>query len=871
MMKRLLSALSALFPLLLSAQTIKVEAPNLVAADEMFNVKFSIEGEKKVTDFSWSPTSDFQLVYGPQKGSSSSMSFINGKMTSSVTKTFTYVLSPKSTGKFTFPAASATVDGAAVHSSPFSVEVVSNGAAQPSSSSPAAGQSGQPDTRPETASPNANTFLRLYCNRTRVVVGEPITVTLKLYTRESVSGFDDAKLPTFNGFWSQDTTPQGDVHFSRENLGNMIYDAAVLKSYVIIPQRSGDITIEPAELVCLVTQRVSSGGNSIFDGFFDDYTTVRRRVSTGAQKIHVSALPAGAPESFGGGVGKFSMKVKMSKDSLLTHEAASIVVTVSGKGNLSLLEAPKVSFPPDVEVYDVKATSSLDKGSGGLSGSRSWEYPFIPRSHGDFGMEPVRYSYYDVSAGKYVTLESQPLDFHVAKGNASDSAAPTVDGVISNVTRRGVKNLGEDVRFIFTKDPVLKPSDKFFLGSGLFWGLAALLAALCVSLFLTCRKLAARAADVAGAKTRKATKMALRRLKLAQSFLQKNLSTAFYEELHKALLGFISDKMNMPASDLSREGISTALSDGGVSEEVAGMFLSVLDACEFARYAPASGHEEMTAHYEKAVASISAIDSVMKGRKTIPSAGTAVLALLLALAPQAFAAERADSLWAAGNKAYTEGRWAEASAAWDGILEEGLQSPQLFYNIGNARFKDGDIPGAILFYERALKSDPSFADARYNLEVASSRIIDDIEPVPEFIFRTWVKKTGYLLDSDGWAWLFLAFLALAGGLVLLFLLSSSKAARQTGFFSGIAVLLLAFGALGFSISQKNAARRQDAGIVMNPVVSVKSSPSAESSTDLFVIHEGTRVGLLDSVGGWTEISLADGRRGWLRSDSFEVI
>ena len=274
-----------------------------------------------------------------------------------------------------------------------------------------------------------------------MVIGEPVIATVKLYQRTNISGFESASFPSFNGFWSQELEAPTNIEFQRETYDGQIYNAAVLRKFLLIPQRQGQITIDPAELVCLISVRVSSGGNSIFDGFFDDYRTVRKKVQTKPVTVNVAALPAGAPASFGGGVGEFTISAAVSKDSLKTHEAATLVVTVAGKGNVSLLEAPKVSFPPDMEVYDTKVASNI--APGGISGTRKYEYPFIPRSYGDFVIEPIKYSYYDVNQKKYVTLQTDPIDLKVLKGNETESSGPMM---VPGIGQKDVKDLDTDIR-----------------------------------------------------------------------------------------------------------------------------------------------------------------------------------------------------------------------------------------------------------------------------------------------------------------------------------------------------------------------------------------------------------------------------------------
>lgn len=872
-MKRLTAILTALaFAFSAFAQTsLKVQAPNLVALDEQFNVTFVISGENAPSSFDWTPSDDFQLVWGPQKGTSTSLSIINGQRTKTSQTTYTYVLLPRKTGKFQLPSATAVVKGESVVSGRHGIEVVSNGAARPGQQSSQGQQSGRQAGSPQSATGSVGSddiFLRLSLSKSKAVVGETITATLKLYQRVNIAGFEDARFPSFNGFWSQEVMAPTNIEFKRENVGDVIYNSAVLRSWTLIPQQAGEIRIDPAELVCLVNVRAPhSGTGSIFDSFFqDDYQTVRRRVSSQAYTVHVTPVPSGAPASFGGGVGTFRMDASLSRDSLKTHDAASITVTVSGKGNVALLEAPKVDFPPDFEVYDVKVTETAT--------SKTFEYPFIPRSHGDFVLGPVEYSYYDVQAGRYVTLKSAEMPVSVSRG-AELGAQESTGQLVAGTTRKDVKSLGSDIRYIAGAVPALRRSGVMFAGSGLFWILTVLLAAIACALYFILQKITARRADVALSRKRSATKMARRRLALAGDYLGRNLYSAFYEELHKALLGYVSDKLGMDATDMSKDNILCRLIEKGVPEGVASDFISLLDACEFARYSPDAGHDAMNSHYESAVSVISAMDESMnKYRKPSSAAAAAVVLVAIAAFPATLSAassDAADSLWNAAVQAYTEGRWADALQDWEAVSELGFEASELQYNIGNAHYRNGGLAESIIAYERALKLDPSNKDARFNLEFANSQIQDKIETVPEFFLKTWLRDARRVLSTDMWAVVFLLLFAAALGMALLFLLGSSTGMRKTGFFVSVVLLVCSICALSFSLAGRNDAGSADEAIVVRAVSSVKSSPARESAVDLFVLHEGTKVRILDNVGDWSNIELSDGRQGWMRNSELGVI
>ncbi len=860
---------------------IRVEVHNIVELSERFNVVFVVEGDHSPSDFQWEAGEDFNVIWGPQRGTSSSIQIINGKTTRSSQTSYTYILQARRTGTFTLAPATAKVRGDEIRSRAVSIQVVDDASSTARRGSPPVTSATPPSrTRPQGSThgnrtapadnADADIFMRLSLSRSSVVVGEPVTATLKIYHRANLVGFENARFPSFKGFWSQETEAPTNIEFQREQVGETVYNSAVMRRWVIIPQKSGDQTIDAAEIVCLVNQQRRSTGNSIFDVFFgNNYLTLRQRVSTAPVTLHVSALPGGAPASFSGGVGEYTVSAQLSKGTINTHDAASLTITVSGKGNVALLEAPKVKFPPDFEVYDIKTSVNTDK--SGTSGSKTFEIPFIPRSPGEFNIGPVEYGYYDVKQRRYHTALTDTLRLNVLRSAQAGSSSQD-SGSTLVVDRKGVRTLGDDIRFIRTKTSLGAPAG-FFTGQAWYWILAALMVLAAAGTWLGCRKMAARRQDVAGTRKRKATREALKRLAQAREFLQKNLYTAFYEELHRSLLGFVGDKLSMDMAEQNKENISAALMSRGVPEETAAGFVGLLDACEFARYSPDAGHDAMQTHYEQAVSLITSIDSSMK-KSSVSGASASALAVLLLLLP--FAAQAAgtsypDSLWHAGVEAYSAGDYTTAAANWEGIVDTGLMSRELYFNLGNAYFKTGEMGPAILWYERALRLDPSDTDVRHNLEYARTLTQDRIDEVPEFFLKSWRRSACYLLPANVWAILGLALLAGTLALVLLFLLGSTSGRRRLGFFGGIVLLLLTLVAWDFSRTQREEAQRQDMAVVMRPVSSVKSSPSENSAKDLFILHEGTRVRILDNVSGYANIELADGRQGWIPSGDIEVI
>ena len=863
MIRKLLAflAFAAISAVAFAQPEIRIQATNLVGVNEQFNITFVISGEDIPSGCEWEPGEDFQLVYGPSRQVSSSTTIVYGKRTKTTQTSYTYILMPKKTGNFSLPAAKITINGKVYTSGIPQIEVVKD-------DRPAEQQGGgSPETG--TIAPD-DLFMTLTLSKRSAVVGERLTATLKLYQRVNIAGFENAKFPDFHGFWSQESPARQNIEFQRESVDDKIYNSAVLSSWTIIPQQEGTLTIDPAELVCLVNVRAPSiSTGSIFDSFFqDDYRTIRQRVVSEPVSVRVSPLPQGAPASFNGAVGSFSMSAALTRDSLATHEAASLKVSVTGTGNIALLEAPALEFPPDFELYDIKSTD--------LPSGREFEYPFIPRSHGDFTIGPVEFSYYDVSSRRYVTLKSEPLGIRVVRSGESEPAASAGGAAaVPGVDRRNVKDLGSDIRYIAVTVPAMAASGSFFIGSGAFWLVTVLLFVLAAGAYAAITGLRRRRADVAGLKTRKATKMARKRLAEAGVFLKKNLYTAFYEELHRALLGYVSDKLNLDAAELSKDNIASRLAGAGVPEGTVSEYISLLDACEYARYSPDAGVETMSANYENAVKVISEIDASMgRKHKTAASAGTLAALLLLLFPFAAGAADNtpaSDSLWNAGVQHYASGNWDEAVLCWNGILDAGLESEQLYYNLGNAYFKDGDLPNAILNYERALKRNPSYSDARFNLEFANSMIQDNIEAVPDFFLSVWFSSLASAMSSNSWTAAALVALALCLAMAVMFFAGESGGVRKTGFICAIVALIISVACFCFAAGQRAAYFDTDEAIVMSPVSVVKSAPSADSAKDLFVLHEGTKLKVLETVGQWRNIELSDGRQGWMQSSDLELI
>ena len=587
----LLCALSA------SAQnSFTVDAPAVVSTDEIFRVVFTATYEGgKVSDFTPPSFEGLEVLAGPISSTSTSFQSINGQSSTTHAHSYTYTVRAVQEGKVTLAPASVKIGKETYRTESRTIEAVKGEV--PDQGSAASGSQRQ--------SAGEDLMLRMTVNKTRAVVGEPVIVTLKLYVQTSaISGFEDVRFPTFDGFWSQEIDAPQNIQFVRENYNGKIYNAALLRRYMLLPQQTGALTIDPSELVCLLqVQAESSGPRSIFDDFFSSYQTIRKRVTSDPVTVNVSALPAGAPASFTGGVGTFRMSAGFNSDSVSAHEATSLKVEISGIGNINLVEAPKVQLPADFESYDVRKTDDITTGASGSTGTLTFEYPFIPRAPGVFEIEPVEFTYYDIEAGRYRTLSSGPLRLNVGEGTSTDAAV-----IPSGVSKRSVESLGEDIRFISTV-PHLKKAGRMMVSSPAMLIIPIVIVLATAAVWVILSRSIARRSDIAGTRNRKALKVARARLKNASAFLKQGLYSAFYEELHKALHGYISDKLMLPVADLTRERIGEELRSRGKDEALIQELSDILDACEYARYAPASGSEAMEKHYQQAVKVISEIES----------------------------------------------------------------------------------------------------------------------------------------------------------------------------------------------------------------------------------------------------------------------
>ncbi len=572
---------------------------NRVAVGETFQVQFSLNGNG--SNFKAPALNDFDVYSGPNQ--STSMSIINGAMSQSVT--LSYILAAKKEGKFTIGSASVIVNGnSSLQSNALVIEVV-KGAAN------AQNQGSQNPSTTTNENVGDNLFVKTIVSKTKAYLGEQISVTHKVYTRYQLRGFQDIKFPDYTGFWAQDVPNNGQqIQVSNENIDGVNYQVAELKHTYLFAQRTGKLQIEPMNVAVVVRKQSSKKPRDVFEQFFGGgYEDASYNVKSKAITIDIQALPeANKPSNFSGAVGEYSFKAQLNKDKIKANDAVNISVTLTGKGNLKLVDPIKINFPEDFETYDPKIKENIVIGANGVSGTKTLDYLIIPRHEGDYKIDQINFNYFDPEKKEYITLPSPDFNLHVEKGDANSSSA----SVFNSRNKEDVKVLGNDIRYIKTKAIVFKPKDTYFFGTPLFYfGLTTPLILFLIFLFYR-KKNQEINKDVVAVKSRKATKMAKKRLSLAEQHLKLNNKEKFYVEIFSALYGYISDKLNLPVADLSKEHIAEKLLMKNVSSNTINQLTSILSNCEYAQYAPSSVSGDLNNIYSNTVELITKIENEIK-------------------------------------------------------------------------------------------------------------------------------------------------------------------------------------------------------------------------------------------------------------------
>ena len=845
----------------LNAQTLTGSAPAHVAVGEQFRLTYTVNTQD-VSEFRAGNIPDeLEVLIGPNRSMQSSYQMINGHTSSSSSITYTYIVAATANGTFTIPPAHVVVNGKSIASNPLTIKV--SGSTQGRNGSSRQQDEGGEMRDAGSQISGSDLFIKVSANKKRVYEQEPILLTYKVYTLVQLTQLR-GDMPDLKSFYSQEVDLPQQKSFSMESVNGRPYRTCTWSQYVMFPQMTGKLQIPSITFEGIVIQQ--NRNVDPFEAFFNGgsgYVEVKKKIVAPGLEVEVDPLPQ-RPAGFSGGVGQFTISAQLDKKETRANDPVSMRLVISGMGNLKLVKQPEIKLPKDFDKYEAKVTDKTKLTSNGIEGSMIYDILIVPRHQGSYEIPPVELTYFDTMAKAYKTIKTDSMTLEVAKGSGA--------GKVNDFTEQDVQELNKDIRHIKTGDVRQHGVENFFFGSTAYWVSLIVLLVVFISLFIIFRQRAIDNANVTKMRGKKANKVATKRLKNAAKLMAVGKASEFYDETLRALWGYVGDKLNMSVEQLARENISQRLTERQVDDETIGMFIGALDECEFERYAPGDPKGNMNKVYEKAMTAIEKIEEAMKRKgkeRSNKEMKSFLLLIALLLSPQLLTPANAVTK-AEADSAYIRGQYQQAINDYEALLKQGA-SAEIYYNLGNAYYRTENITRAVLNYERALLFSPGDRDIRFNLQLAQSKTIDKIIPESEMFFVTWYHALVNLMSVDGWARTALVLLALVIVLSLAYLFSERIWLRKLGFFAGLALLVLFVLSNIFAWQQKQNLVHRKGAIVMEPSVTVKSTP-AKNGTDLFILHEGTKVTVTDAtMKGWKEIRLADGKEGWIESNKLETI
>jgi len=577
---------------------------NKVAVGEVFQVAFTVNGaggNLTLPDFT-----GFDIYSGPNQ--SQSTSYINGNMTQS--STISLFIAAKKEGKFTIAAATVISGNQNLVTKPIVIEVEKTGT-QPAGNQQQAGQSpkGQSTEKNQYASEvsNEDLFVRTFLSKTKSFIGEQLLLTQKVYSRVDLRGFQNVKFPPYNGFWSQQESSNQQIQLQQENINGVTYNVAECGKVYLFPQKVGTINIEAIELDCIVRRATKKQPRNIFEQFFGagGYEDVAIKIKSKITKVEVQDLPTeNKPAEFSGAVGDFSYKTELDKDKVKANEAVNLKITISGRGNLKLIEPLKLNLPESFEAYDPKISENI-KTAGGVSGSITYNYLIIPREKGEYTLDHLNFNYFDNDKKPYVTIPSPDMKLTVLESDAGSAQ-------IISPKKNGVKESENDIRYIKTGNLDLQKNDTEFFNSSMHLLLLIIPTLLFFASLYIYRQHIKSNSNINAVKERKAAKLAKKQLIIAEKHMQNNATDLFFTEVLNALTKYLSDKFGLSIVDLSKEKITEMLLLKNIKNETATHLIETLNTCEFAKYAPSAVTRDLEKVYNDTVNLISQIEEQIK-------------------------------------------------------------------------------------------------------------------------------------------------------------------------------------------------------------------------------------------------------------------
>ena len=843
------------------AQHISVSAPSHVAAGENFRVAYTIN-TSDVEEFRMGGVQEgLEVIAGPYTSSQSSYQMINGHTSSSSSVTITYTLYAAKNGSFTIGASHAVVGGKRLSSRPVKIQV--SGHAQRTNGAPNMhGQNSydQPHMRSAgSAISGSDLFIKVSASKKRVHEQEPILLTYKVYTQVDLTQLE-GKMPDLKGFHTQEVPLPQQKTFHTETVNGRPYKCVTWSQYVMYPQMTGRLEIPSITFKGIVVQQ--NRNVDPMEAFFNGgsgYVEVKKDIKAPGITLQVDPLPQ-RPANFSGGVGKFNISASLDKKEVKAGEPITLRVVVGGIGNLKLLKQPVVNFPKDFDKYDAKVTDKTRLTANGVEGNMVYDFLAVPRNQGSYTIPSVELTYYDTSKNAYKTIKTQPFKVEVEKGDGTSAES------------EDFASQDKDIHTIKLGKAEQHKADEMFFGSFGYWISLLMPLIAFVVLLIVFRRRAIENADIVKKRSNRAGKIATKRLRLANKLMLQGKQGEFYDEVMRALWGYMSYKLNMPAEKLNRDNIRETLGRHFVDDATIEKFTTALDECEFERYAPGDAAGNMNRTFESAMTAImdieNAINEARKNQKKHP-AGYSFVWLLLAMicfggtSAKAVTKNNADT-------EYQKGNYQQAIRDYEEILKNG-ESAEIYFNLGNAYYRTDNITKAVLNYERARLLSPGDDDINFNLQFARSKTIDKITPESEMFFVTWYKSLVNFTSVDNWAKTGILCIVMALLLVLLYLFGPQLMLRKIGFFGGLAFFVIFLLSNLFAFQQKQALDNRTGAIIISPSVNIKKTP-AKNSADQFVLHEGTRVDIIDKgMTDWRCIRVGDGREGWIETKAIEEI
>ena len=838
------------------AQTVKVKVPDEVAVGENFRLMYTVS-PNEVKEFRIGKIpADIELIAGPYESQESSFQVINGHATSNSSITYTYVLSASKKGTFTIPAATVWLSGdKTIHSRKCTFKAVEGAAGQSQGSRSQGGRQRRTPSEKFVgeAITSKDLFIKVSTNKKRVYEQEPIVLTYKVYTAVDLTQLD-IKMPDVAGFLTEEIELSRNKSFHIENVGGRMYKCVTWSKYILYPQKTGELKVPSLTFNAMVLQR--DRDVDPFEAFFNGgsgYIEVKKKITAPGVTLHVDPL-SDRPDNFSGAVGKFSIKAALDKDEVKANNATTLRVTISGHGNMKLISCPEPQLPNDFDKYDPKTSDNTQLTENGASGTMTYDFIIVPRNMGKYEIPPLEFTYFDLGEKKYKTLKTDKFVLNVLKGDGKSSS---VDD-FSNIKDRdihGIKKGGAEHR----------SADRLFFGSTSYWVVLIITSLIFIALLIIFRRRALENADIVKLKGKRANKVAVKRLRKADKLMKEGRDGEFFDEVLRALWGYVSDKLDMPSEKLLRENVEQKLTESGVGEQTVEKFIKALDECEFERYAPGDKGVSMNKTFDSAMTAIMEIETDMRNKKKAKSAKSLVILMLMMLVPFSASADKVDA-----DAYYSNGNYKQAVAEYEKLLEDG-ESAELYYNLGNAYYRTNNITRAVISYERALLLSPGDRDIKFNLEMARSKTADKMAPRSEMFFVTLYKALVNIMSVDGWAYTAVVSIILSLILVLFYLFSSRILIRKVGFFGSAILIVLFLISNIFAFQQKEQITNRTGAVVTSSSTDVRKTPS-DTSTQLMTIHEGTRVEIQDAtLKDWYGVVLSDGTEGWVRKVTVEVI